>query len=1050
MDEKNLSHKRFFSSRKKAQGMLEFALILPILLLLIFGILDYGRLFFAWISIENAARVGARYASTGEYDPAFCEDLDADGSPCGGDSEDAEISLARIKSIRQESQILFGNPIVDTALNTERSFFDVTICSANPAIQFISPMMGDTTYSACTRIADGMPQEHPGDPGERVIVSIDYNFPFAVPIFGDYFHLASYKEATVETFRVSRVVNLPHDINVPPPPPTSTATPLPTSTSTPTATATPLPDCDLLYLDSSSISNDRIIVKVRNDTGYNMPLTNSSLTWEKQVWDEYVNYFQWNGNTYYKGDDDTPPTNNEACEGSQCSFPTNKTRTWRAGFRPSDIILNGGYTVDLTFGDYCDVQAVFDLPTPTPTSTPDCDLITVRSISTPTWREDEITVNVENENPIEMPLTSSEVTWTASAFINDLRWSRNSGTWWYKYYDGDDHSSPNNSICNDPKCSFPANSTRNWFANFNPNTSLMGTDINLTFGFVPNSCTVSASVPFPELSCDNMGITNFWISGSNLYAEVDNNNLDNMPLVQSRLDWSNYDPPNPDQRVVSTGWARWGWPAYNVNVAGDRNSPTIRPCPGNRTSTSCDFPGRTTRRWTTSFDGADTLSGNYAVELVFSDGTLTCTYNASLYQGTPTPTPIPTGTPVPSCDNVSASNLRRSGDNIQMDITNNNVASGYLTSSSLSWAPYEPSISDDQYLDWIEFGGNPIYNGDDYGPTTNVNSNEELPGGATYTWDADFDNPDAIYGSWALNLSINFADGLSCPLSGMLGPRPTPIPPTPVPVGCDNISAGTPYISGDDIRMSFTNDNNIDVQLTSTNFTWNNISPTDAFVDSFEFNGSSYYGGNDSSSPTNTSNTANLLANSTASWIADFSGPGWNNLPIYGDFTVELTFDVDGVSCPVSGTVHRSAPPPQSCSEISAGTLVEASTNGDGLIFDGVSLNISNTSGSPVMLTNTHFVWTDWDTAFPTQEVDWFQFNGSTYYGGNDASSPTDVASGVALAAGASTAWKADFSPNFDLTGNFSVELTFQLADGTTCPAITRSGYIDTGGGGFE
>lgn len=42
---------------------MEFALILPILLLIVFGILDLGRAFFATIAIQNATREGARQAA---------------------------------------------------------------------------------------------------------------------------------------------------------------------------------------------------------------------------------------------------------------------------------------------------------------------------------------------------------------------------------------------------------------------------------------------------------------------------------------------------------------------------------------------------------------------------------------------------------------------------------------------------------------------------------------------------------------------------------------------------------------------------------------------------------------------------------------------------------------------------------------------------------------------------------------------------------------------------------------------------------------------------
>lgn len=46
---------------EKAQELVEFALVLPLLVLLLFGAIDLGRLFHATITIANAAREGARY-----------------------------------------------------------------------------------------------------------------------------------------------------------------------------------------------------------------------------------------------------------------------------------------------------------------------------------------------------------------------------------------------------------------------------------------------------------------------------------------------------------------------------------------------------------------------------------------------------------------------------------------------------------------------------------------------------------------------------------------------------------------------------------------------------------------------------------------------------------------------------------------------------------------------------------------------------------------------------------------------------------------------------
>lgn len=48
---------------QSAQGMVEFALVLPILLLLIFGIFAFGHLFFAYSSVVSASREAARWGS---------------------------------------------------------------------------------------------------------------------------------------------------------------------------------------------------------------------------------------------------------------------------------------------------------------------------------------------------------------------------------------------------------------------------------------------------------------------------------------------------------------------------------------------------------------------------------------------------------------------------------------------------------------------------------------------------------------------------------------------------------------------------------------------------------------------------------------------------------------------------------------------------------------------------------------------------------------------------------------------------------------------------
>lgn len=51
---------------EKGQSLVEFALVIPILIMLLFGIIDFGRVFHAYLTIDHAGREAARAASVGE------------------------------------------------------------------------------------------------------------------------------------------------------------------------------------------------------------------------------------------------------------------------------------------------------------------------------------------------------------------------------------------------------------------------------------------------------------------------------------------------------------------------------------------------------------------------------------------------------------------------------------------------------------------------------------------------------------------------------------------------------------------------------------------------------------------------------------------------------------------------------------------------------------------------------------------------------------------------------------------------------------------------
>ena len=62
---------------ERGQSLVEFAFVLPIFLLVLFAIIDFGMAFHAWIAVTSSAREGGRL---GAVHPS----LEAASSPCFG------------------------------------------------------------------------------------------------------------------------------------------------------------------------------------------------------------------------------------------------------------------------------------------------------------------------------------------------------------------------------------------------------------------------------------------------------------------------------------------------------------------------------------------------------------------------------------------------------------------------------------------------------------------------------------------------------------------------------------------------------------------------------------------------------------------------------------------------------------------------------------------------------------------------------------------------------------------------------------------------------
>jgi Flp pilus assembly protein TadG len=98
----------------RGQSLVELALIAPVLIILMLGAMDYGRVYFAYTSVTNAARTGADYA--------------ASSSTAASDT-----TSIRAAAVAETSDLLntsASNPSVSVATGTDsqgRLYADVTV-----------------------------------------------------------------------------------------------------------------------------------------------------------------------------------------------------------------------------------------------------------------------------------------------------------------------------------------------------------------------------------------------------------------------------------------------------------------------------------------------------------------------------------------------------------------------------------------------------------------------------------------------------------------------------------------------------------------------------------------------------------------------------------------------------------------------------------------------------------------------------------------------------------------------------------------------------------
>jgi len=239
-------------SKTRAQAILEFALILPILMMLLYSIIEVGRLIFVFASVANASRQAARYGSASGTVNSVAFYQDCDG----------------IRAVANQSAFIIKfdkiNITYDRGVNPDGTQIPITGVDPNPSvdscpIKDYTVRNGDriivqvsTKYEPILKILPIKPLDVVSASARSFLISIpiigkalptefaaETNTPAPTPTVikpTNTFTLTPTITATFLPTSISMGKLTPVDTNTPTATFTPVDTPLPTFTSTPTAT----------------------------------------------------------------------------------------------------------------------------------------------------------------------------------------------------------------------------------------------------------------------------------------------------------------------------------------------------------------------------------------------------------------------------------------------------------------------------------------------------------------------------------------------------------------------------------------------------------------------------------------------------------------------------------------------------------------------------------------------------------------------------------------------------------------------------------------------
>lgn len=177
--------RRFHSparERARGQGLVEFAMLVPLFMLLLLGLLEFGFVFDQTMTISYATREGARSASafaSGNSTTLPCADVDKNIIAAVQrvlDADGSRVDLTRISEIRIYRAQTNGTPFTGPANNNIWTYnASGTTMVDGQALSF-SKASG--TWDACTRDSSWTNGVAPDSIG----IAIQYSYPFVTPL----------------------------------------------------------------------------------------------------------------------------------------------------------------------------------------------------------------------------------------------------------------------------------------------------------------------------------------------------------------------------------------------------------------------------------------------------------------------------------------------------------------------------------------------------------------------------------------------------------------------------------------------------------------------------------------------------------------------------------------------------------------------------------------------------------------------------------------------------------------------------------------------------